>query len=88
MLLQCTHLNHHNSIIAAVSRWLVHQSWKSSAKKKEEVDQQLENGCRGLKGKVSGGLAECAGPAGDYMGFTNLKNWKEFGRRLALEFVL
>ena len=31
---------------------------------------------------------ECAGLAGDYKGFKNLKNWKEFGMRLGFEFVL
>ena len=45
----------------------------------EEFDQQKvypksENGSQGLpNGKVSSGLAECAGPAGDYRG-KNLKN--------------
>ena len=52
------------------------------------MHQQSENGGQGVEqGKVSGGLAECAGPARDYRGLKNLKNWKMFGKRLGLEFV-
>ena len=46
----------------------------------------------GGKGKVRRyfwvGLEECAGPAGDYRGLKNLMNWKEFGMRLGLKFVV